>query len=285
MVKFEVELKQKCLLPFKKTLLEYSRILEGQTGYICITPTEFRVFNILTNLNHDFQLKAVVTFYLNEIADDKQVAIKSEDQEARISLNKFGDLVGALSNVQYYNSLNLKLIKDSHGHRSLRVKMAKQGSNEIAYVSNCGIEFTHHKFTESAEPLFECDTKSFYLRGLIELSHKLEESLMITFKLAENKLEAGIESQFLCMTIDVNYWVAKEHADQKEITFMLYHKFCKKLFQVVNFENGIKIGLLPSNELFIETTLQSQSISDQGTLGRFRYTVPFVNTKVEEGPN
>ena len=283
MVKFEIELKQKVLMQVKKALTDFAKIIDAQTAYIRITEKELRFYNVLPNLNHDYFLGASLVFGLDDIAEKRQVSIKDKSREINLSLNKISDVLNTLSHAQYYNEMTLKLVKDTSDKRSLRLKFSKQDSQEMVYINDCGIEFTTQRYLAAQESLFEFEIKSYFLKGLMELSHKTEESLDLNFLFQENKLELQLQSQFISMAIDCSYArKAESLANVPAVSHKLFHRYCKRLTQSINFDLPLKFGITNTNELFIETKLIAHGGKDEDAIGKFRFIIPLKETKEED---
>lgn len=283
MVKFDVELKQKVIMTARKALTDFAKIIEGQTTYISITEKEMRFYNVIMNVNHEFHLRATLIFYLDEMSEKKNVSIKDKSKEINVTLNKVSDVVSTLNFSQYYNEMTMKLVKDSQDKRSLRLKFSKQDSQEMVYINDCGIEFTNVKYQSDPNSQFEFELKSFYLKGMMELSHKMEENMLFNFMFSENKLEIILSSQNMSMIIDCNYINKSDRLDRvPSMSHVLYHKFCKRLSQSINFEHTLKFGMNFNNELYIDNNLLSGNINEDGLIGKFRFMIPVMATKVEE---
>lgn len=161
-----------------------------------------RFYNVIPNVNQDFHLRASLVVHLDELSDKKQLSIKDKSKEISVSLNKVTDVLSTLNFAQYYNEMTMKLVKDSSEKRSLRLKFSKQDSQEMVYINDCGIEFSNQKYQAEQNCQFEFEIKSFYLKGIMDLSHKLEENILFNFQFAENKLEIVLASQNMSMIID-----------------------------------------------------------------------------------
>lgn len=283
MVKLEVELKQKVIMTVRKALTDLAKIIEGQTAYISITEKEMRYYNVIPNVNHDFHLRASLVFYLDELADKKIVSIKDKSKEINVTLNKVSDVINTLNFSQYYNEMTMKLVKDSQDKRSLRLKFSKHDSQEMVYINDCGIEFTNVKYQNDLNCQFEFEIKSFYLKGLMDLSHRMEENMLFSFNFSENKLDIALPAQNINMSIACNYMNKSQALDKvSSMSYMLYHKFCKRLSQSINFESSLKFGMNFSKELYIDTNLMSGAGSDDGLIGKFRFIIPVMETKSED---
>lgn len=282
MVKFEVEMKQKLIMNVRKALADFAKVIENQTSYISITEKEIRFYNMIPNMNHDFHLRASLVFYFDEIAEKKNISIKDKSKEINITLNKVSEVINTLNFSQYYNEMTMKLVKDSLDKRSLRLKFFKQDSLDMVYINDCGIEFTNIRYQHDLKTQFEFEVKSFYLKGLMDLSKKLEENIIFKFNFNDEILEVSLPSQNMSMSIACIYTKKSSSLEGvPSMSYELYHKFCRRLTQSVNFEGPLKFGMSSEREMYVDTELLSGTLNEEGLFGKFRFIIPVMEIKIE----
>ena len=283
MVKFEIEIKPKFIPVLRKGLLDFAKAIEQQTAYICISETELRFYNVISNINHDFHLRASLVFNLDEITNKKNVTLKDKSGTVNLTLNKVSELNTPLGFTNYYQEMCLKLVKDNSGKRSLRVKLSKSESQDMIYTNDCGIEFTSLKFPPDQNPKFELELKSQYLKGMMDLSHKSEVNLVFNFCFAEKKVEVVLPNQNVSISMSAHFSVNDAKLQGVPmVSYILYHKFCKKLASSIVFDAPIKIGLNKEDELYIDNNLSGGNGPEDASLGKFRFMIPMIATKAED---
>jgi hypothetical protein len=283
MVKFEIDVKPKYIPVLRKGLLDFAKAIESQTAYIGISESQLRFYNVISTVNHDFHLRASLVFTLDEITSKKNVSLKDKTGSVNLTLNKVSELNTPLGFTNYYQEMCLKLVKDNSGKRSLRVKLSKSESQEMIYTNDCGIEFTQLKFPQDEKPKFELDLKSHYLKGVMDLSHKSEVNLVFNFCFAEKKVEVVLPGQNVSITMAAHFIVNDSKLQGVPVvSYILYHKFCKKLSSSIVFDAPIKIGLTKDDELYIDNNLSGGNGPEDSALGKFRFMIPMIATKNEE---
>ena len=234
-------------------------------------------------MNHDFHLRASLVFVLDELTCKKIVTLKDKTGQINLSLNKMSDILQTMNFCNYYNEMSMKLVKDSEGKRHIRFKFSKNDSQEMIYTNDCGIEFSNQKYQSEEHPQFELEIKSYYVKGLMELSHKNEENLIFNFNFAQNKIEFMLVSQNVQVQMDCNYTNKSDKIEGvKSTSYVLYHKFCRRLSQCINFEMPLKLGMSFNNELYIDSNIATEPGQGESLTGKFRFLIPVMITKAEE---
>lgn len=283
MVKFEIEVKPKFIPVLRKGLLDFAKAIEHQTAYICISESELRFYNVVSNVNHDFHLRASLVFNLNEICSKQNVSLKDKTSSVNLTLNKVSELNTPLGFTNYYQEMCLKLVKDNSGKRSLRVKLSKSESQEMIYTNDCGIEFSQLRYPKEENPKFELELKSHYLKSLMDLSSKSEVNLVFNFCFSEKKVEVVLPNQNVSITMSAVFQVHDSKLQGVPmVSYILYHKFCKKLASSILFDAPIKVGLSRDDELYIDNNLSGGNGPEDSSLGKFRFMIPMISTKSED---
>ena len=283
MVKFEIEVKPKFIPVLRKGLLDFAKAIEHQTAYICISESELRFYNVVSNVNHDFHLRASLVFNLNEICSKQNVSLKDKTSSVNLTLNKVSELNTPLGFTNYYQEMCLKLVKDNTGKRSLRVKLSKSESQEMIYTNDCGIEFSQLRYPKEENPKFELELKSHYLKSLMDLSSKSEVNLVFNFCFSDKKVEVVLPNQNVSITMSANFTVHDSKLQGVPmVSYILYHKFCKKLASSILFDAPIKVGLSRDDELYIDNNLSGGNGPEDASLGKFRFMIPMISTKSED---
>ena len=234
-------------------------------------------------MNHDFHLRASMVFLLDEITMKKTVTLKDKTGQINLSLNKMSDIQQTMGFSNYYNDMSMKLVKDVAGKRHIRFKFSKSDNQDMIYTNDCGIEFSPQKYPADEQPQFELEIKSHFLKGLMDLSHRNEENLLFNFLFNQNKIEFLLHAQNIQVQMDCNFINKSEKLDsQKQISYVLYHKFCKRLSQCISFESPLKFGMSFNNELYIDCNISSGVGLDEGVAGKFRFLIPVMVTKAED---
>lgn len=284
MVKFEVDFKQKLISLVRKALTDLTKMIESQAVYISIADKEIRFFNVVSTVNHEFHIEASLVLYLDEIAEKKRVSFSSESREINLSLNKVADLTNTLNFSHFYNEMIMRLAKDSHDNRSLRLKFAKTDASEMVYIKDCGIDFSNVKYQKDLNTQFELEIKSFYLKGIMDLSFKSSNDLLLNFNFVDNKLEITVPNQHTTMAISCVFTNKSELLDKESsVSYKMYYKFCKRLYSSLNFDGPLKIGISNNKQLYIDTNLLSDAFNEDGVIGKFRFVIPLTDAENEDG--
>lgn len=283
MVKFDIEIKSTNMQILATCLRDFSKIIENQTAFISISEREIRFFNVIANLNHEYHVGAALVLNVKELTSKDTVRLKDRNGQICISLNKMSEVINTMNFSQFYTEMGMKLVKDSSSKRFLRFKFHKSDSQMMVYSNDCGIEFASQKYPAEEAPEFETSFSSEYMKQILDLSNKFEDNLIFNFHLKESRFEVVLANQSICLAVSCDYTHKSESVETTPLqSFLMYHKFCKRLASVIKFDQKVKISMGRDKELCIENLVMGGPGGEDAAIGKFKFVIPVQNTKTEE---